>query len=96
MVKTNQAVNSSEEKEHVDKSKKGGEDSFMVKHQQEKHTGQPPNFTGEVVGAFRDCLSRQVSEGVCIRRSKANIMNSKSEWHQPALWRVRSEIEREF
>ena len=83
-------------KEHVDKSKTKTEDSFIVKHQQQKHNGQPANFTGEVTGAFRDCLSRQVSEGVSIRRSKGNIMNSKSEWHQPALWRVRSEIEREF
>ena len=49
-----------------------------------------------VTGTFRDCLSRQVSEGVQIRRCAGftNIMNSKSEWHQPVLWRVISEIER--
>ena len=37
-----------------------------------------------------------VVEGVQIRRcaGSTKIMNSKSEWHQPALWRVRSEIAR--
>ena len=58
--------------------------------------GQPADFDAKVTVTFRDCLSRQVSEGVHIRRCKTDTMNSKSEWHQPALWRVRSEIEREF
>ena len=81
--------------EHQGKYEAGKDDSFMCKHQAEKHAGQQPTFDGKVTGMFRDCLSRQVSEGVQIRRCAGeNIMNSKSEWHQPALWRVRSEVER--
>ena len=83
-------------KEHTAKFEGEKEDSFMLKHQAEKHAGQHAVYDGKVTGVYRDCLSRQVSEGVMIRRSAGdiNIMNSKSEWHQPALWRVRSEIER--
>ena len=83
-------------KEHTAKYEGKKEDSFMLKHHREKHVGQDAVFEGKVTGVYRDCLSRQVSEGVQIRRNAGdmNIMNSKSEWHQPALWRVRSEIER--
>ena len=42
----------------------------------------------------RDCLTRQVREAVLIRRSQVQVLNSKSEWHQPALFRVQQEIER--
>ena len=82
--------------EHQAKYEAGDADSFMRKHQTEIHAGQDAQFKGSVTGCFRDCLSRQVSEGVQIRRcaGSTTIMNSKSEWHQPALWRVRSEIER--
>ena len=82
-------------KEHVKKFETEHPDSFMVKHQNDRHAGQQADFDGKITGVFRDCLSRQVSEGVHIRRHAGmNIMNSKSEWHQPALWRVRSEVER--
>ena len=83
-------------KEHMSKYVNQKEDSFILRHQEERHASNPATFDAEVTASFRDCLSRQVSEGVHIRRSKVNTMNSKSEWHQPALWRVRSEIEREF
>ena len=84
----------SRSKEHVknyEKKKKEGE-SFMGRHSDEKHHGVEANFSARVTGMFRDCLSRQVSEGVSIRRCKNEVLNSKAEWHQPALWRVRSEI----
>jgi hypothetical protein len=32
-----------------------------------------------VTGKFKKCLSRQVAEGVEIRKSAANLMNAKSE-----------------
>ena len=47
----------------------------------------------KVTGGFRDCLTRQVAEGVAIRRCKTRVLNSKSEWHQRLLWKVQSEIE---
>ena len=57
-----------------------------MKHQLECHNSQPAAFTAKVTGEYRDCLTRQVAEGVAIRWCK-------SEWHQPSLWRVRSELE---
>ena len=81
-------------KEHIYKYETAHSDSFMQKHQQEVHDCQPAVFNTKVTGGFRDCLTRQVAEGVAIRRCKTRVLNSKSEWHQPSLWKVRSEIER--
>ena len=67
----------------------------MTKHQTEKHHGAEADFAAKVTSSFRDCLSRQVSEGVYIRRSEYEVLNSKAEWHQPALWRLRSELTKE-
>jgi hypothetical protein len=78
--------------EHSKKYEGGKQDSFLQKHQQEKHQGRPAVFTAKVTGKFQDCLSRQVAEGVEIRRCAANLMNTKSEWHQPPIWRIQSEI----
>ena len=82
-------------KEHVANLGSGNKESFMKKHQIEKHNGVEAEFSAKVTGSFRDCLTRQVSEGVQIRRSNCTVLNSKSEWHQPALWRVRTEITRD-
>ena len=83
-------------KEHMEKyrSRQRRDDSFIQKHQIEKHGGVQADFAAKVTGSFRDCLSRQVSEGVHIRRSGPEVLNSKSEWHQPALWRIQSEVVR--
>ena len=43
----------------------------------------------------KDCIGRQVREGVLIRRSNKQMMNSKSEWFQPPIYRIRSEVIRE-
>ena len=64
----------------------------MWQHQVDRHEGAEADFTAKVTQSFRDCLSRQVSEGVYIRRSDKEVLNSKSEWHQPALWRVQNEL----
>ena len=61
---------------------------FIKQHQDEHHYGMEADFGAKVTGSFRDALSRQVSEGVFIRRGGKSILNNKSEWHQPALWRV--------
>ena len=66
----------------------------MKKHQEERHAGLNPNFEAKVTGVFRDCLTRQVREAVLIRRSEVEILNGKSEWHEPALYRVQHEVER--
>ena len=73
------------------KSKKN-KTSFIKKHQVEKHAGAEPQFSAKVKKSYRDCLSRQVGEAIAIKRSGKELSNSKSEWHQPPLFRVQSEI----
>ena len=68
--------------------------SFMLKHQAKEHQNVAGNYTAKVTGTARDCLTRQVREAVHIRRSEVPTLNSKTEWHQPALFRVQSEIYR--
>ena len=80
--------------EHYRDYHKGEEDSWIGKHQLEMHGGAQAEFTAKVTNSFRDCLTRQVSEAVTIRRSEKEVLNGKSEWHQPALFTVRNEIVR--
>ena len=80
-------------KEHLQVYRQGINTSFIAKHQDSHHSGQEPEYKAKVVTRTRDCLSRQVREAVLIRRSDKNILNGKSEWHQPALFRVQQEIE---
>ena len=82
-------------REHCRNCAKKESESFMNKHQQDRHNGAEAEYKAKVRCSFRDCLSRQIAEGVHIRRSEKEVMNTKAEWHQPALWRVRSELSRE-
>jgi hypothetical protein len=71
-------------REHVNKykTKKTRGESFIATYQDQMHTGLPPEFKAEVMTTFKDSLSR-IGIG---------ILNSKSEWHQPALWIVQFEL----
>ena len=80
--------------EHYSNYRGAKDDCFILKHQNEVHGGAEARFNAKVTHSFRDCLTRQVSEAVHIRRSNIEVLNSKSEWHQPALYTVRSEIVR--
>ena len=80
-------------KEHLRNYRLGNQTSFIAKHQNNEHSGIEPAFKATVTAKTRDCLSRQVREAVLLRRSNKNVLNSKSEWHQPALFRVQQEIE---
>ena len=73
------------------------DDSFIQKHLDEYHPGQEAHFIPRVVKTNRDSMSRQIREGVQIRRLNANhrLMNTKSEWHQPSLYSICSEVVRE-
>ena len=80
--------------EHVSNK---GEGSFMTRHMSECHEGSERKFVAQVTKTNKDCLSRQVREGVHIQRYgfQHRLMNTKSEWHQPSLYRVQSEVVRE-
>ena len=82
-------------REHTGNYSRQGTDSFMNKHQIDRHYGVAADFQATVTSSFKDCLSRQVAEGVHIRRCKKEVLNSKSEWHQPPLWSVRNELSNE-
>ena len=70
-------------REHTRNYEKTESESFIHKHQQEKHQGMLPNFKAKILYSFKDSFSRQTAEGVCIRRCKTDILNTKSEWPQP-------------
>ena len=78
--------------EHTANYRNRKRNSFMNKHQTNKHNNEEANFKAKVTGSFKDCLTRQVSEGVSIRRCNVEVLNMKTEWHQPPLWRVQSEL----
>ena len=71
------------------------EESFMKKHEEEVHGGQVASFKARVTHTNKDCLTRQVREGVLIRRCRGPIMNSKTEWLQPPLFKIQNEVVRE-
>ena len=79
-------------KEHTDRYRTRSEKSFMLKHQSKEHQGVAGEFTAKVTGRAADCLTRQVKEAVLIRRCPVPVMNSKTEWHQPALYRIQNEL----
>ena len=66
----------------------------MRKHEVEMHDGKEVSFKARVTHSNKDCLSRQVREGVLIRRCRGPIMNSKAEWFQPPLFKVLNEVVR--
>ena len=79
-------------REHVNRYQNRNRNSFMQKHQVEKHQGLEGHYTAKVTGSSTDCLTRQVREAVMIRRCEVPVLNSKTEWHQPALWQVQREL----
>ena len=80
--------------EHVASYRGGKMTSFMFKHQDSAHQGEQASYRAKVTASTRDCLTRQVREAVLIRRSQVPVLNSKTEWHQPPLYRVQHEVER--
>ena len=70
-------------------------ESFMHRHQADKHHGIKKKIEAQAKMNFKDCLTRQIAVGVAIRRSDKEMLNTKSVWHQPPLWQVRSELSRE-
>ena len=64
------------------------EDNALWKHCLVAHGGEKVEFSMKVVGTFQSCLARQVNEGVRIKRSSAQLMNRKGEFHQHQVVRV--------
>ena len=71
------------------------QDSFMSKHEKERHEGRQAKYKAQVTHTNKDCMTRQIREGVLIRRCQNPILNSKTEWFQPPVFRIRNEIIRD-
>ena len=85
-------------KEHVADGRREGtaeETGFMARHMKEHHENVESHFKARVTKTNKDSFSRQIREGVMIRRAGREIMNSKSEWFQPPIYHIRNEIIRE-
>ena len=80
--------------EHEANYNSGSQKSFMLKHQTAEHQGMAGHYTAKVTANIRDCLNRQVREAVEIKRSQVPVLNGKTEWHQPPLWKIQNEIYR--
>ena len=79
--------------QHVQNSKE--EESFMEKHFKDEHRGEEKQFAAKVTHTNKDCLTRQIREGVLIRRADKTLLNSRTEWFQPPLFKIQSEVVRE-
>ena len=79
-------------KEHHAALRLEEQESPLWKHCRLEHDGMKADFSMKVVGRFQSCLVRQVNEAVRIGMSEADVvMNSKAEFHQAPLVRVRIE-----
>ena len=74
--------------EHVKDLKKKSEANPLYKHQTMHHPQGGCTFKLKVTGKFIDALSRQADEGVRIQKLADRCMNSKSEFHKPAIKRI--------
>ena len=81
--------------EHMYMHQRQGDSSFISKHMDQCHEGLEPDLLARVTHTNSDCLTRQVREGVHIRRCQRTILNTKSEWFQPSVYRVQSEVVRD-
>ena len=81
--------------EHMYMHQRQDDSSFISRHMDQCHEGLEPDLLARVTHTNSDCLTRQVREGVHIRRCQRTILNTKSEWFQPSVYRVQSEVVRD-
>ena len=81
--------------EHLRGLRKKNEGNPLYKHKVNDHPNENPEFKMEVCKQFRDPLTRLANEGVRIRNRKSHeLLNSKSEFHQPSVVRLQVENNR--
>ena len=78
--------------EHLRGLKNCKEGNPLYKHKENVHPDENVEFRMEVKQKFKDPLSRLANEGVRIRNRKPEeLLNSKSEFHQPSVIRLQVE-----
>ena len=77
-------------REHFKDAADFSEGSHMIKHWLTSHVEEEtcPDFKFRIVGSYKDCLTRQVSEAVMIHYSKDILLNSKNEYNSNCLTRL--------
>ena len=79
--------------EHFAGLKNKKEDNPLWKHCVLQHNGQQVQFKMVCLKSFKTAFMRQINEGVRIACCRAEIcMNSKSEFHQPSIVRVSTNL----
>ena len=74
------------------------EESAFYKHMSNKHGGVPENnefgdlFEIKIIKAYKKPFTRHVEEGTFIANHEGEILNSKSEWHQPQIVRIKTTV----
>ena len=76
---------------HILKTKNQTNFETITKVQGEKHNGEEADFNFKVFKSFKDPLSRQIFEGVQLRRATGEVLDSKLEYYQQATDTVRKE-----
>ena len=77
-------------KEHLSAIRNKNEENAMWKHCVKHHRGDRAEFKMKITSTFKDPLSRLIREGVNIVAGNEDIlMNSKAEFKQGAVGRVR-------
>ena len=79
-------------KQHI--GRRNHEESFVNRHTEECHQGEEIKMEARVTHTNKDCLTRQIREGILIRRCTKPLLNSKSEWFQPPIFQLHNEIMR--
>jgi hypothetical protein len=67
------------------------EDTPLWKHCELIHEGEHVEFKMESIGSFPNCEERQITEGSQVKVKGSlvkHILNSKSEWNQPPIFRI--------
>ena len=80
-------------RQHIDalESPEKHADNAFVKHSNEYHAGENPEYKVSLVGSYPRPLQRQVMEGVLIRKYEIDnnvLMNSKMDHYAPAVGRM--------
>ena len=80
---------------HEYKNEKKHKDSFMHLHQEKSHNNENENFKLSVTRFYgNDRLSCEIAEAVILRQRTGEILNMKSEFHNPPIVKVTRNIQR--
>ena len=74
--------------EHLRALERNSKHSVLYRHIASDHREEEEkvDFKMQVTGRFKDCLSRQISEGLAIRnKPQETLLNSKSEFYGPSV-----------